>query len=59
MLSAEQAKRLSRQYDREREQSLETLLDAICMTIEQVTGVKPGDRLRERLHDAIQFDGIL
>jgi hypothetical protein len=59
MLSAEQAKRLSRQYDREREQALETLLDAICMTIKQVTGVEPGDRLREKLHDAIRFDGIL
>lgn len=59
MLSDQQAREFSRRYEREREVALETLLDAVCLAIKQVTGVDPGDRLRERLRDAIRYEAIL
>lgn len=56
MLTPEETRAASREYHRARERATEAILDALCLTIKNITGVYPSDKLRDQLWEAIQFD---
>lgn len=56
MLTPEQLKEFRNQYHNAKEQEVEVILRAICKTIQNITGVYPNERFREKLYETIRFD---
>lgn len=56
MLTPEQIKEFSTAYYEANERKVEVVLEALCRTIKNITGVYPNDKLRDALYYAIQFD---
>lgn len=55
-LTPEQVQRAQREYNRIQDSAIDVLVDALCDTIQQVTGRKPSDRLRDELFQAVRFN---
>lgn len=56
MLTPAETTEAQKAYHRAHERKVEAVLEALCLTIRNITGVYPNERLREKLWEAIQFD---
>ena len=50
-------KTIIRQYHQKRDAADDMLTEVLCSALKDATGAYPSDRLREKLYDAIHYEG--
>jgi hypothetical protein len=55
-MDADRLKRFKTEYYHRHEGVTETVVDALCVTYEQVTGKRASESIREGIYQAVRFD---
>lgn len=50
-------KTITRQYQQRRDAADDMLTEVLCSAFKDATGAYPSDRLREKLYEAIHYEG--